>query len=125
MDVCHIAIKAMHLPAGLVARSIVELAKKSKRLQNFSDKIVRNYGTEIIGVGIPTLDTILEYVPIYKNTKDSFVQSITQSKIRPPDFLDQLNDFFWFEIGYFSPDLIKYGKNVIQNKIDDYYSKKS
>ena len=111
-------IKTMHLPAGLAARGIVEGTKyainRSKKLQNLSDKIFRGRGTEAVGVGIPTLDTVLEYVPIYKDTKDSIVQSITHSPIRAPDLPDQLNDFFWFELGYFAPELYNASKQGIK-----------
>ena len=81
MDSLYVALKIMHLPAGVVARGLVEGSKyftlKSEKLQNFSEKIFRGYGTEFIGVGIPTLDTILEYYPQFKDVKDGIVCQVT------------------------------------------------
>lgn len=119
MEPYQIALKMMHLPAGMVLRGVVEIGKAAFKRKDES-KLAK--ATAAIGVAVPTLDAVLEYVPVYKNAKDGIVQTFTGGQIQPPDLGDQINDFVWFEIGYFIPEilsvykqgLISIGKNMLE-----------
>lgn len=117
MDLYQIALKTMHFPAGLVARGVVELGKKAVThfdLQKPVQKIAKGHATEIIGIGIPTLDTILEYTHI-KDFKDGIVQPITHGVPQPPNIEDQINDIGWFWLGYFFPEVCSIYKQGLTN----------
>ena len=112
-----ILLKTMHFWAGVGVRGAVEVAYKlamDYSADRHSEEITaldeflfyfRNYGgRETVGFAVPLVDALLDYVPEYKTRKDAVVSQFTHAPSIPPDIGDQVNDAFWFLLGYFLPE---------------------
>ena len=114
----------MHLPAGMAVRGIIELGSylidksNSGKLKDIKYWLYTKKTKPLIGIGVPIADTIGEYIPVYKITKDDIVSIFSGGDGNPISQVDQANDAAWFLIGYFSPELTKTTIKLIKKGLE-------
>lgn len=112
-------IETAHFWPGLLGRGLVEstikLYGKNEKLDSLLERVHTKVGTYLIGASVPAADTALEYNEVYKSAKDDLVSKITHSGSVPPTIQGQVNDAFWFMLGYTLPDLIGYAKRKFKS----------